>query len=75
MISIHAAREGGDMDTSFGFLQNSLFQSTPPVKAATALYASSFLRSCISIHAAREGGDFKPEDTENVVPYFNPRRP
>ena len=34
-----------------------LFQSTPPVKAATTS-PSHLLRSCfISIHAAREGGD------------------
>ena len=33
-ISIHAAREGGD-DTISSFLLSILFQSTPPVKAAT----------------------------------------
>ena len=57
VISIHAAREGGD---GFPVLFNSLpprFQSTPPVKAATLF---ELFRECgckISIHAAREGGD------------------
>ncbi len=35
LISIHAAREGGDGIHSCGDLGMSLFQSTPPVKAAT----------------------------------------
>ena len=35
LISIHAAREGGDLKVAlFGPVQR-LFQSTPPVKAAT----------------------------------------
>ena len=33
-ISIHAAREGGDVDNQLN-LRAALFQSTPPVKAAT----------------------------------------
>ena len=35
----------------------STFQSTPPVKAATAGIPLSALEGLISIHAAREGGD------------------
>ena len=38
-ISIHAAREGGDMSLQSLALSTALFQSTPPVKAAT--YANS----------------------------------
>ena len=38
---------------------NSVFQSTPPVKAATAESVEAFGRVQISIHAAREGGDDK----------------
>ena len=34
-----------------------VFQSTPPVKAATEYMGSDFAGSMISIHAAREGGD------------------
>ena len=33
------------------------FQSTPPVKAATAAFGSNTKAIQISIHAAREGGD------------------
>ena len=56
-ISIHAAREGGDpclahLETSLG-----RFQSTPPVKAATAISSMDSVAFGISIHAAREGGD------------------
>ena len=58
LISIHAAREGGD---AFRVLYNYLlpiFQSTPPVKAATNKDNSVDQIGCISIHAAREGGDY-----------------
>ena len=34
-ISIHAAREGGDMPARYEPVSSSGFQSTPPVKAAT----------------------------------------
>ena len=34
-----------------------LFQSTPPVKAATDFIHPAMGRTQISIHAAREGGD------------------
>ena len=56
-ISIHAAREGGDPSEKEidGFAK--LFQSTPPVKAATNEADCSDAPSNISIHAAREGGD------------------
>ena len=37
--------------------QARIFQSTPPVKAATTLGFGSRDRKAISIHAAREGGD------------------
>ena len=37
VISIHAAREGGDVDMPIEARETLLFQSTPPVKAATPL--------------------------------------
>ena len=37
IISIHAAREGGDVPANSLFFGKRLFQSTPPVKAATLL--------------------------------------
>ena len=36
---------------------STVFQSTPPVKAATPSSIASFILYIISIHAAREGGD------------------
>ena len=56
-ISIHAAREGGDAFPNTTTYKHALFQSTPPVKAATASQGKSDLEDGISIHAAREGGD------------------
>ena len=56
-ISIHAAREGGDQYTMSCFKCSTIFQSTPPVKAATRVWRDSVEVYGISIHAAREGGD------------------
>ena len=58
-ISIHAAREGGDVNGTAARVFSKLFQSTPPVKAATAAALFSTQDRQISIHAAREGGDRK----------------
>ena len=57
LISIHAAREGGDLVTVRGTEPNEIFQSTPPVKAATRNDCQIVAQALISIHAAREGGD------------------
>ena len=56
-ISIHAAREGGDDVDYIDKLTHTLFQSTPPVKAATKNGIQTGGECGISIHAAREGGD------------------
>ena len=58
MISIHAAREGGDTSLHITCPRYSVFQSTPPVKAATTMDMLLQQRVLISIHAAREGGDY-----------------
>ena len=57
VISIHAAREGGDRRLPRLLPTPSAFQSTPPVKAATARNRVIEVECTISIHAAREGGD------------------
>ena len=57
IISIHAAREGGDVAKGKVIACPVEFQSTPPVKAATPADADMPLSPDISIHAAREGGD------------------
>ena len=56
-ISIHAAREGGDQLGDYAAYKLILFQSTPPVKAATTKNSPLKDDVAISIHAAREGGD------------------
>ena len=43
-----------------GRIRTSVFQSTPPVKAATEAQFVCGKQNEISIHAAREGGDFLP---------------
>ena len=58
-ISIHAAREGGDVAPLQKHIKTAPFQSTPPVKAATQAAPSVKLYGNISIHAAREGGDLR----------------
>ena len=63
LISIHAAREGGDYSQIGQLLYFVGFQSTPPVKAATAVYVDLPEVFHISIHAAREGGDRNTQPT------------
>ena len=57
IISIHAAREGGDSMLLWRPRNRMVFQSTPPVKAATSDLIPVYYYAKISIHAAREGGD------------------
>ena len=73
-ISIHAAREGGDTVCRHGSCAR-LFQSTPPVKAATMPPMTATRFATISIHAAREGGDDDNRPTRQGCCHFNPRRP
>ena len=53
----------------------SVFQSTPPVKAATTELIDVLLLPGISIHAAREGGDYDSPVETAPAEDFNPRRP
>ena len=39
------------------YISHMVFQSTPPVKAATFTHYGYAIHKVISIHAAREGGD------------------
>ena len=52
-----------------------LFQSTPPVKAATQIFSVVTPVMPISIHAAREGGDIGVCRHIIIISNFNPRRP
>ena len=74
-ISIHAAREGGDKAATHTKWAQIRFQSTPPVKAATARNTEACCKRLISIHAAREGGDVRKIISYADRCYFNPRRP
>ena len=74
-ISIHAAREGGDAVLFSVFHAVIVFQSTPPVKAATLNRHFNEAERDISIHAAREGGDHNKARYPDGILYFNPRRP
>ena len=47
-------------------LSISLFQSTPPVKAATSPASATVVPNSISIHAAREGGDANGYDVGKI---------
>ena len=52
-----------------------LFQSTPPVRVATALYDAAKVYADISIHATRAGGDQNSSRHKNNGDNFNPRHP
>ena len=74
-ISIHAAREGGDVIKNEEYTNAAIFQSTPPVKAATRWNILLWVGLGISIHAAREGGDRTEIGKISIANDFNPRRP
>ena len=52
-----------------------LFQSTPPVKAATSLTTCPGRRRSISIHAAREGGDHQTHTHPRLCDEFQSTPP
>ena len=74
LISIHAAREGGD--DSLHLLGNDI-----PISIHAAREGGDFVIChcvtcrCISIHAAREGGDDMINPIIHSITNFNPRRP
>ena len=56
-VSIRAACEGGDPRADASRMALTLFQSAPPVKAATNSEYKGFKATDVSIRAACEGGD------------------
>ena len=56
-VSIHAAHEGGDARWRDRLALRTLFQSTPPARAATPDSRRRARHCGVSIHAAHEGGD------------------
>ena len=74
VISIHAAREGGDFLRACCFCAFTISIHAAREGGDPALqYAAVAL--AISIHAAREGGDKKVSALTATAKYFNPRRP
>ena len=57
VVSIHAARAGGDTYALSPLMRPAAFQSTPPARAATWHSSSLATPARVSIHAARAGGD------------------
>ena len=74
LISIHAAREGGD-----GVPHEDLQKPGISIHAAReggdAVGFYFYMIHGISIHAAREGGDKHSESDCKPAQHFNPRRP
>ena len=74
LISIHAAREGGDAEDKGAHLRGSI--SIHAAREGGDLCVNP--EPCcfvISIHAAREGGDMAKGFRLSVGNNFNPRRP
>ena len=74
IISIHAAREGGDQCAVFKMPCN-VISIHAAREGGDAKAVSAACKQEISIHAAREGGDACPSAPKKEVTYFNPRRP
>ena len=75
-ISIHAPRAGSDLTVLSGFLFLMIFQSTLPVRGATASYRGGWCYLVISIHAPRAGSDvLLLTACRCLSANFNPRSP
>ena len=74
-ISIHAAREGGDDSRDTGRGGGKIFQSTPPVKAATLVYAISQVRAVFQSTPPVKAATWRVLSNTEAAADFNPRRP
>ena len=76
-ISIHAPRKGSDLYWCTGCPAYTGFQSTLPVKGATAALERLEAECNISIHAPRKGSDYtfkSPELTVDLISIHAPRK-
>ena len=74
LISIHAAREGGDaVERLIKFARRISIHAAR--EGGDLKRSACQLRFRISIHAAREGGDNRQAEAPPFSRYFNPRRP
>ena len=74
LISIHAAREGGDENKRSGVYKVGISIHAAR-EGGDQRKSSSYQRNYISIHAAREGGDANFRLVRIAYMDFNPRRP
>ena len=74
-ISIHAAREGGDIVIAAAFASVLVISIHAAREGGDVRPVKTFYALSISIHAAREGGDFQRLPYKLFTMYFNPRRP
>ena len=75
LISIHAPHAGCDDSPSASASVPVAFQSTHPMRGATALFIGVDIRHLISIHAPHAGCDRGRPRTLPVFGHFNPRTP
>ena len=73
-ISIHAAREGGDIVRRIWY-NLTIISIHAAREGGDASDIADYILSEISIHAAREGGDFTVSQKSMQKSNFNPRRP
>ena len=74
-ISIHAPREGSDLDVVRAGGPDDEFLSTLPVRGATRRHITSTSKQKISIHAPREGSDCLSFKSGSKNKHFYPRSP
>ena len=74
-ISIHAAREGGDVSPPRDCSRLAEISIHAAREGGDCIRRNRIHGDRISIHAAREGGDAINERFIILIPYFNPRRP
>ena len=74
-VSIHAPHAEGDGVTAEGFRMFREFQSTPPMRRATADAQGRWLVYRVSIHAPHAEGDLSEMSFEGPTLSFNPRPP
>ena len=75
VISIHALREEGDLNSRTKSVRLARFLSTPSARRATAGIRRAWRRIPISIHALREEGDGTHGPHRRERPNFYPRPP
>ena len=74
-ISIHAPHAGSDSCTRRTSQSNPAFQSTLPMRGATAFHFFCSPFSMISIHAPHAGSDVYAPNESRICCHFNPRSP